>query len=409
MVATDYNFNPMDPELIRDPYPAFHHLLENDPVHRSELGFWVVTRFEDARRVLIDKHFGQGDFTRNIQLFYDDEFDVMGHPAYAWLSRVFVMQDPPDHTRLRGLIANALSLKRIRAMEPRIRELAAVQLDRFKHEGSDNFITDYAYLFPTLVMCDMLGMQDDEYSPELLLQLNQAIADTFPVFETRALGEDELALADRQMVFLTEYFNALFESRRNKPRDDLTTALVMSRDGDDTLTPEELSTSVIGLFGAGFETTAHMIGNGMYCLGLYPEQRRRLAGDIGLAESAVEEFLRYESSLQATYRTALVDEDIQGQPIPAGDRVLTIVAAANRDPRHFHNPDRFDISPREQKPLTFGGGIHYCVGAELARLEGRVFLEELFRRYPDFSVDTDRARRRQAFLFRGFEELPVTL
>ena len=152
-----------------------------------------------------------------------------------------------------------------------------------------------------------------------------------------------------------------------------------------------------------------MIGNGMYCLGLYPEQRRRLAGDIGLAESAVEEFLRYESSLQATYRTALVDEDIQGQPIPAGDRVLTIVAAANRDPRHFHNPDRFDISPREQKPLTFGGGIHYCVGAELARLEGRVFLEELFRRYPDFSVDTDRARRRQAFLFRGFEELPVTL
>jgi cytochrome P450 len=258
-------------------------------------------------------------------------------------------------------------------------------------------------------MCDMLGMREDEYSSDTLLQLNQAIADTFPVFETRALGEEELALADRQTEFLTDYFNELFESRRKQPRDDLTTALVMSREGGDTLTPEELSTSVIGLFGAGFETTAHMIGNGLYCLGLYPEQRQRLADDISLAESAVEEFLRYESSLQATFRTALTDEEINGQPIAAGDRLLTIVAAANRDPRHYDNPDVFDISPREEKPLTFGGGIHYCVGAELARLEGKVFLEELFAAYPDFTVDTDNARRRQAFLFRGFEHLPVAL
>ena len=404
-----YSFNPLDPALLRDPYPFYRQLREQDPVHWSDLGFWVVTRYDDVRRVLIDRNFGQGDFVRNIQLFYDAQFDVLAHPAYAWLSRVFVMQDPPDHTRLRGLIANALSLKRIRAMEPRVRELAREQLRRFAAGDNDNFITGFAYLFPTLVMCDMLGMRDGEYSPELLLSLNQAIADTFPVFETRALSEPELALADRQMVFLTEFFDALFESRRREPRDDLTTALVQSRDGGDTLTPQELSTSVIGLFGAGFETTAHMIGNGMYLLGRHPEQRQRLLEDASLVPAAVEEFLRYESSLQATYRTALVDETVGEQPIAAGERVLTLVAAANRDPSQFANPEDFDVSPREQKPLTFGGGIHYCVGAELARLEGRVFLEELLAAYPDFAVDVASARQRGAFLFRGFEHLEVRL
>ncbi len=409
MSDTIQSFNPLDQALLQNPYPYFHKLLEKDPIHWSELGFWVVTRYEDARRVVIDKHFGQGDFIRNIQLFYDDDFDVLAHPAYAWLSRVFVMQDPPDHTRLRSLVAGALSLKRIRAMEPRIRELAREHLDRYAQEGHENFITEFAYLFPTMIMCDMLGMHDQAATPDDLRKLNQAIADTFPVFETRALSVEELDLADRQMKFLIDFFDGLFEQRRREPADDLTTALVQAQEGEDSLSPEELSTSVIGLFGAGFETTAHMIGNGMYLFGKHPEQRERLAKAPSLAASAVEEFLRYESSLQATYRTALVDEEIHGQRIKTGERILAILAAANRDPRHFDNPDRFDIGPREQKPLTFGGGIHYCVGAELARLEGRVFLDELFSRYPDFQVDSERARLRPAFLFRGFEYLPVEL
>ena len=168
-------------------------------------------------------------------------------------------------------------------------------------------------------------------------------------------------------------------------------------------------TAVIGVFGAGFETTAHMLGNGMYCLGKYPEQRQRLVDNPGLASHATEEILRYESSLQASYRTALTEQTIAGQTIEKGQRVLAIVAAANRDATQFDNPEVFDISPREQKPLTFGGGIHYCVGAELARLEGRVFFEELVQRYPNFSVDVDNARLRPAFLFRGFDDLPVYL
>jgi cytochrome P450 len=409
MDFSNYSFDPVNPEFLRDPYPAFAHLRDKDPVHWSGSGFWVVSRFEDCRSTLIGKQFGQGDFVKNIQLFYGDDFDVMAHPSYAWLSRVFVMQDPPDHTRLRGLVAGALSLKRIRGMEPRIRQLAVRLLDEYDRSGSDDFITGFAYKFPTSVMCDMLGMQDDEYPPELLQKLNQAIADSFVVFETRALSKAELDRADAQMEFLVGVFDELFASRRASPRDDLTTALVESQEGGDSLTPEELSTSVIGLFGAGFETTAHMIGNGMYCLGKYPEQRRRLVNDPGLASHTTEEVLRFESSLQASYRTALVETQIGSQVIQQGQRVLAIVAAANRDATHFSNPDVFDVSPREQKPLTFGGGIHYCVGAELARLEGRVFFEELVKRYPDFSVDVTRARLRPAFLFRGFDYLPVAL
>ena len=218
-----------------------------------------------------------------------------------------------------------------------------------------------------------------------------------------------MELADRQMVFLTEFFDELFERRRQEPRDDLTTALVHSQEDGVSLSSEELSTSVIGLFGAGFETTAHMIGNGMYCFGRWPEQGRRLIQSTDLATSAVEEILRYESSLQASFRTALETQTIAGQTIAEGERILAIVAAANRDPRHFDNPEVFDISPREEKPMTFGGGIHYCVGAELARLEGRVFLEELVTNYPEFEVDSATAQLRQAFLFRGFDYLEVRL
>lgn len=408
-MSESLSFNPMDPQLLADPYPLFRRLREEQPVHRSDLGFWVLTRHVDCREVLINKQFGQGDFVRNIQLFYDGDFDVLSHPAYAWLSRVFVMQDPPQHTRLRGLIAGALSLKRIRAMEPRVRELARRMLAEVADQPGVNFIEAFAYRFPTLVMCDMLGLEDDEFSDALLIQLNQAIADTFPVFETRALGVEELALADRQMEFLTAFFDDLFARRRAQPKDDLTTALALANEGGSSLSAEELSTSVIGLFGAGFETTAHMIGNGMYLLGRHPAERDKLAGNPGLAAAATEEIVRFESSLQATYRTALEPVTVAGHAFDAGERILTIVAAANRDRDVFQDPEEFVIDPREEKPLTFGGGIHYCVGAELARLEGRVFLEELFSAYPHFEVDTETARLRQAFLFRGFEHLAVRL
>jgi len=402
-------FDPADVSLIQNPYPIYAALRRDEPLHWAKDGYWVATRFDDVREVLIGKPYGQGDFVSNISLFYGDGFDVMANSAYAWLSRVFVMQDPPDHTRLRGLIAGALSLKRIRAMEPSVQRLADQLLDRFYRLGEADFITEFAYRFPTLVMCDMLGLGEDEYSDDLLLALNQAIADSFVVFETRALDSATLEQANRQTDFLTQFFDELFERRRRHPKDDLTTALVHAEFEGESLSPEELSTSVIGLFGAGFETTAHMIGNGMGCLGRFAHERHRLIADPSLAAATAEEVLRFESPLQATYRTAFSDQSIAGQTVKAGQRVLAIVAAANRDANAFNNPEVFDISPRATKPLTFGGGIHYCVGAELARMEGRVFFETLARRFPNFRVDLDNSVLRPAYLFRGYQALPVSL
>ncbi|MEO1969135.1 MAG: cytochrome P450 [Sphingomonadaceae bacterium] len=399
-------FAPDAPELHRDPYPVFAEIRERDPLHRAEFGYWVVSRHEDVRGVLMNREdFGQGDFTENVRLFYGPEFDVMGQPAYKWLSEVFLMQDPPHHTRVRGLVTGALTARLVRAMEPRIREIADGLIDKMIAQGSADLITDFAYQLPVRVMCDMLGVDPDDSRLHAVIA---AIAQSFIVFEARALTPEELATANREIGVLQDFFEELFADRMTSPRDDLTTALVQSGGKEDSLSHDELVTVAIGLFGAGFETTAHMIGNGVLSLSRAPDQWRSLASDpLGLAPGTVDETLRYESSLIATYRTALRDTQLHGEPILAGEKVLTLIGAANRDPRVFANPDRFDIQRDAKKHMSFGGGIHFCAGAELARLEGRIAFEQLARRLPGLQAETDNPQWREGFLFRGLSALPV--
>ncbi|WP_300973640.1 cytochrome P450 [Sphingomonas sp. LHG3406-1] len=407
MPITSFALDPHDRTLLADPYPVFNRLRDSDPVHWSDLGYWVVSRYDDIRSVVMDRvNFGQGDFVRNIQLLYGPDFDVMSHSAYRWLSEVFVFQDPPKHTRLRGLVTQALTARRVQAMRPRIQQITDRLLDRIESAGSMELIHDFAYRLPTLVMCDMLGIGEDEADDALLTALNQAIADGFLVIELRALPADELALANRQISFLEDFFAGIFARRRTEPRDDLATALLQARDNGEGLSEREMVTVAIGLFGAGFETTAHMIGNGMLTLHRHPDQWRRLVADPALAASATEEILRFESSLTATYRTAFHDVAVGGTTIRAGDRVLALTAAGNRDPLKFSDPDRFDIGRSEAKHLSFGGGIHFCVGAELARLEGEIALATLARRLPGIEVDASEPAWR-GLLFRGLERLPA--
>lgn len=401
------SFSPDDASLKADPYTAFARLREEDPVHRSDLGYWVVSRHEDVRGVLMNREdFGQGDFVENIRLFYGPDFDVMGQRGYKWLSEVFLMQDPPHHTRVRGLVTGALTAKRVRAMEPRIREITDRLIDGFVAEGGGDLIGRFAYELPVRVMCDMLGMDpEDDRLPAVI----NAISQSFIVFEARALTDAELATANTQIAVLQQFFESLFDERKIAPKDDLATALVQAGGAEDALSHDELVTVAIGLFGAGFETTAHMIGNGLLSFSRFPDQWQRLVADpLGLSAGTVDEVLRYESSLIATYRTALQSTEVRGRSIAKGEKILTLIGAGNRDPRVFDNPDHFDIErDNAARHLSFGGGIHFCVGAELARLEGRIAFERLAARLPALRVDTLAPAWREGFLFRGMSTVPA--
>lgn len=405
--SSPFLFDPTDPATIRDPYAVFARMRAIDPVMWQDAGYWIATGYDDVRSVIMDRqNFGQGDFIRNIQLYYGPDFDVLCHSSYRWLSEVFVYQDPPRHTRIRGLVTQALTANRVRALRPSIQAITDRLIDRAEKQGRMELIHDFAYRLPTLVMCDMLGIGEDEADDAMLDQLNQAIADTFLVFEMRALTGAELDLADRQMTFLEDFFNAVFDRRRAEPRDDLATALINARDGDSQLTAREIVTVAIGLFGAGFETTAHMIGNAILCFGRFPDQWRKLVADPSLSLKATEEVLRFEPSLLATYRTAFNDVEVGGKTIREGQRILTLLSAGNRDPAVFDDPDRFDIEREGKKHLSFGGGIHFCVGAELARLEGEIALSTLARRFPNLRVvDASDPQWREGFVFRGLSRL----
>ena len=375
---SSYRFDPADPDLIRSPYvPYYEHLRLQPGLHKASTEYYVASRHADVRDVITNHAaFGQGNFVHNIQLYYGPGFDPMAHSSYRWLSEVFVMQDPPAHTRLRKLVAFALTPKRVAAMQPRIQQIVDGLIDAMLAKGDIELLWDFAYQLPTLVMCDMLGLEGDERSPESLAKLTRAVAESFIVFETRALPDDILANADAQMDYLNEFFGHLYERKRAEPKDDLTSALVAVRDEDGSmLSKAEVANVIVAMFGAGFETTAHLIGNGMLAMHRQADQWLALvAQPEELAPRAVEECLRYESSLQGTYRTALQPATVGGFEVKPGERVLCLLGAANRDPAVFERAETMDITRKDSRMLSFGGGIHHCIGQQLARLEGRVAL-----------------------------------
>jgi cytochrome P450 len=390
-------FNPLSPDVIRDPYPYYHRLREMDPLHRSPLGVTLASRHADIAFILRDRRFGK-DFTGRMTRRFGAK--VLEEPVYRAMRHWMLQQDPPDHTRLRGLVVKAFTSRRVEAMRPRIQEIVDQTLDRVIPRGRMDLIEDFAFRLPVTVICEMLGIPEEDH--EMFFsgaRSSGRLLDPVPL--TRA----ELDEANAENVALSEYFRGLFELRRRKPGDDLTTQLVLAEEEGSKLSNEELTANIILLFGAGHETTVNLIGNGLLALHRNPSQLRLLQDNPTLP-TVIDELLRYDSSVQVTGRTALEAVNVGGVEIMKDESVLCLLGAANRDPAVYTDPDKLDISREGVRPMSFGGGIHFCLGAQLARIEAEIAIATLLRRIPNLKLDNpDRPDWRQTFVLRGLNKL----
>ena len=395
-------FNPWAPGFIADPYPFYHRLRATDPMHLTPLGFHVASRHADVAAILRDKRFGK-DFIGRITRRSGPE--ILEEPVYRSMSHWMLQLDPPDHGRLRGLVVRAFTARRVEDMRPRIQQIVDEIIDRLESQGCADLIADFAFRLPVTVICDMLGIPESDR--QVFFTGSRAggrLLDLAPLSRTELDEQNSYNLA------MAEYFHRLFELRRREPGDDLTTHLVQAEENGNSLTNEELTANVILLFGAGHETTVNLIGNGLLALYRNPGQLQLLKTDPSLMANAIEELLRYDSSVQVTGRTTLeyVDE-IGGISLEKGQSVICLLGSANRDPAAYSDPDRLDITRRDVRPLSFGGGIHYCVGAQLARIEAEIAIATLLRRLPDLRLDDiDHPDWRQTFVLRGLNKLPAS-
>ena len=396
-------FNPLAPEFIRNPYPHYARMRTTDPMHLTPLGMYVASRHAEASLVLRDKRFGKEYAERSARRYGPK---IMEEPLFRSFGLTMLQQDPPDHTRLRGLVVKAFTARRVEDMRPRIQQVVDETLDRIIPQGRMDLIEDFAFRLPVTIICDMLGIPDEHR--ELFYTGSR---DSGRILEPVPLSPEEIKEGNARSAMSAMYFQQLFELRRKNPGDDLTTQLVQAEEAGDKLTNEELTANIILLFGAGHETTVNLIGNGLLALHRNPDQLALLKAKPELITNAIEEFLRYDSSVQMTGRVALEDiEDLGGKRIPKGESVLCLLGSANHDPAVYpDHPERLDITRPNVRPLSFGGGIHFCLGAQLARLEAEVAISTLLRRLPDLRLDdAENPEWRPTFVLRGLKQLPAS-
>jgi cytochrome P450 len=395
-------FNPYSPAFIRDPYAAYRILRERYPFFPSPLGFIVISRDCDVRAILSDKRFGR-DFQGRIT--QGAEGPLFREPVIRSVGRWMLVLDPPDHTRLRGLVAKSFTPRRVQDLRLRIERIVDKALDHLAKGSRTDLIADYAARIPERVICELLGIPEEDRTA-FLANTTTLVRLLDPV----PLSRGEMDHANLQNLALSRYFNRLFDLRRAEPSDDLTTQLVQAQEEGDRLSQEELTANMILLFTAGYDTTANLIGNALLALLRHPAQLARLRGDDSLIGNAVEEALRYDPSVQLTVRAALEDVKLGQVVFPKGSVALLLLASANRDPQAYDEPDRFDIGRANIRLLSFGGGIHHCLGNQLARLEAEIAIGGLIRRFPNLQAD-DVANPdwRASIVLRGLKSLPASL
>ncbi len=401
-VPAEFSFDSIfSPETFADPYPLYHQLRARSPVlELPEANLLILSRYADVQAALRDKRLGHDPFGR---LTPEERQRQLDSPAVANLARTMLLRNPPDHTRLRSLVVKAFDARRVAAMRSRIRRIAHELIDGFAERGEGDLRSLFNHPLPVIVICDMLGIPKADQAEFVRgTRISGRLIDPSP------MTPEELEEADRSTLENEAYFAKLCDARRSEPRDDLVTALVQSETEQGKLSREELTSNIALLFAAGHETTVNLLGNALLALYRHRDQLDVLRSEPALMGNAVEELLRYDSSVQLTGRDALEDTEIAGVPVPRGRSVLALLGAANRDPEVFDDPDRLDVRRAGVKPLSFGGGIHHCLGAQLARLEAAEALTVLFERLPNLELtEVDAPRWKSTITLRGVTELPA--
>jgi cytochrome P450 len=400
-------------EFATDPYPAYAWLREHSPVHRTRLPSgveaWLVTRYADARQALADQRLSKNPAHHAEPAHAKGKTGIPGERKAELMTHLLNI-DPPDHTRLRRLVSKAFTPRRVAEFAPRVQELTDRLIDDIlekqhgAEKGEADLIHEFAFPLPIYAICDMLGVPPEDQ-------------DDFRDWAGMMIrhGGGPRGGVARSVKKMRGYLAELIHRKREEPGDDLISGLIKASDHGEHLTENEAAAMAFILLFAGFETTVNLIGNGVYALLRHPEQRERLqaslaAGDSGLLATGVEELLRYDGPVElATWRFATEPLTVGGQRIAAGDPVLVVLAAADRDPARFDAPDTLDLSRTDNQHLGYGHGLHYCLGAPLARLEGQTALATLLRRMPDLRLAGDPAdlRWRGGLIMRGLRTLPV--
>jgi cytochrome P450 len=389
------------PEGQADPYPYYARMREEARVSRTAFGPFVVNGYEECLGVLRDPRLGRGVGIEDTSTGIFGEGGTRRGEFFDASQHNMLLSDPPDHTRLRRLVSRSFSPRQVERLRPAVHELVDDLLEVLAEKGEVDFMAEFALPLPMSVIGELVGVPAGERA-ELQPHVRAAAKGIEPV-----LGEEETNAAIDAITFLGGYFVELLEERRLRPCDDLLTALVEARESDDHLTDDEITSTAILLFAAGFETTTNLLGNGLLALLRHPDQLADWRAHPDIAPSAVEELLRFDSPVQFNLRTALESAELLGEPLARGDRIVVLQGAANHDPARFAAADDLDLRRQENTPLSFGWGIHHCIGAALARMEGEIAFTALLARFGTMELMTDEPHWRPSFTLRGLLDLPL--